>query len=112
MLRAAEGSWFSGTFLHPVMLRSPASRTAFAGVSRGSLGPHADSDEDTLRHGELLLAELYRSSVSGRIATGPRPGSNLKYPLTKPMPGRYLCDRPDLLKELSVQLPQLKAKYQ
>ena len=36
MLRAAEGSWFSGTFLHPVMLKSPASRTAFAGVSQGS----------------------------------------------------------------------------
>jgi hypothetical protein len=28
------------------------------------------------------------------------------------MPGRYLCDRPDLLKDLGVQLRQLKARYQ
>ncbi len=41
-----------------------------------------------------------------------RPGPNLDYVLTKPMPGRYLCDRPDLLKDLGVQLRQLKARYQ
>lgn len=41
-----------------------------------------------------------------------RPGPNLNYVLTKPLSGRYLCDRPDVLKELGVLLPQLKAKYQ
>ena len=41
-----------------------------------------------------------------------RPGPNVDFPLTKPMPGRYLCDRPDLLKALGVQLHQLRARYQ
>ena len=43
-------------------------------MERRGLGPQADPDEDTLRHEEPLLAELYSSSVSGRIATGPRAG--------------------------------------
>ena len=43
-------------------------------MERRGLGPHAGPDEDTLRHEEPLLAELYSSSVSGRIATGPRAG--------------------------------------
>jgi len=41
-----------------------------------------------------------------------RPGPNVDYVRTKPVPDRYLCDRPDLLKDLGVQLHQLKAKYQ
>jgi hypothetical protein len=41
-----------------------------------------------------------------------RPGSNPNYPVTKPLTGRYLCDRPDVLKELRVLLPKLKAQYQ
>jgi hypothetical protein len=43
-------------------------------MERRRLGPQADPDEDRLRHEEPLLAELYSSSVSGRIATGPRTG--------------------------------------
>jgi hypothetical protein len=43
-------------------------------MERRGLGPQADLDEDTLKHEEPLLAELYSSSVSGRIATGPRAG--------------------------------------
>jgi hypothetical protein len=43
-------------------------------MERRGLGPHADAAEDTLRHDEPLLAELYGASVSGRIATGPRAG--------------------------------------
>ena len=43
-------------------------------MERRGLGPQADSGEDTLRHAEPLLAELYGASVSGRIATGPRAG--------------------------------------
>jgi hypothetical protein len=41
-----------------------------------------------------------------------RPGPDVDYVRTKPLPGRYLCDRPDLLRDLGVQLRQLKAKYQ
>ena len=79
MLRAAEGSWLSGTFLHPVMLKWPALRTAFDGVSRGSWkgaawGRIPVQMRITLRQEEPLLAELYSSSGSGRIATGPRAG--------------------------------------
>ena len=43
-------------------------------MERRGLGPQADPGEDTLRHDEPLLAELYGASVSGRIATGPRAG--------------------------------------
>ena len=43
-------------------------------MERRGLGPQADPGEDTLRHDEPLLAELYGASVSGRIATGSRAG--------------------------------------
>jgi len=44
-------------------------------LERCALGTQADPAEaDTLWHDEPLLAELYRASVSGRIATGPRAG--------------------------------------
>jgi len=46
-------------------------------MERRGLGPHADAGEDTLRHDEPLLAELYGASVSGRIATGPRAGRRI-----------------------------------
>ena len=51
-----------------------AARAAHEGPCSQGWGPQADPDEDTLRHEEPLLAELYSSSVSGRIATGPRAG--------------------------------------
>ncbi len=41
-----------------------------------------------------------------------RPGPNVDYVRTKPMPGRYLCDRPDVLRNLAPELHRLRAKYQ
>jgi hypothetical protein len=44
-------------------------------LPRRGLGLQADPAEaDTLWHDEPLLTELYSTSVSGRIATGPRTG--------------------------------------
>ncbi len=41
-----------------------------------------------------------------------RPGPNLDYVRTKPVPDRYLCDRPDLLKDLAAELHRLKTEHQ
>lgn len=41
-----------------------------------------------------------------------RPGPKVDYVQTKPVPGRYLCDRPDLLRDLAEELRKLKARYQ
>ena len=47
-------------------------------LERRGLGPQADCDEsDTLRHRQPMLAELYRASISGRVATGPRAGRRI-----------------------------------
>jgi hypothetical protein len=47
----------------------------FNELQRRSLGPQSDPEEtDRLRRDQPLLAELYRASVCGRIATGPRVG--------------------------------------
>jgi hypothetical protein len=42
-------------------------------MEKRGMGPEADS-QDTLQLDEPLLAELYRASISGRVATGPRSG--------------------------------------
>ena len=47
-------------------------------LERLGLGPQADPEEaDSLARDQPLLAELYRASVSGRIATGPRAGRRI-----------------------------------
>jgi len=47
-------------------------------LERRGLGPQADHDEsDPLVRNEPLLAELYSTSISGRVATGPRAGRRL-----------------------------------
>jgi hypothetical protein len=46
-------------------------------MERRGLGAQTDPGEDTLRHDEPLLAELYGASVSGRIGTGPRAGRRI-----------------------------------
>jgi len=44
-------------------------------LERRGLGPQANPEEaDGLAREQPLLAELYRASVSGRVATGPRGG--------------------------------------
>jgi Beta-galactosidase len=40
-----------------------------------------------------------------------RPGSDINYPLTKPLSGRHLCDRPEVLKALAARHRELKAQY-
>jgi Beta-galactosidase len=40
-----------------------------------------------------------------------RPGSGITYPLTKPLSGRHLCDRPEVLKALAERHRELKVKY-
>jgi hypothetical protein len=50
-------------------------RRILALLERCGLGPRADPDEaDPLRRDQSFLAELYGTSVHGRIATGPRAG--------------------------------------
>jgi hypothetical protein len=39
-----------------------------------------------------------------------RPGSDIDYPLTKPLAGRHLCDRPEILKALAERHRELKAQ--
>lgn len=44
-------------------------------MEQRGLGPQADPEEaDTLRRDQPLLAELYGTSILGRVATGPRAG--------------------------------------
>ena len=53
-------------------------RRIHALLERRGLGPEADPDEaDPLRRDQPLLAELYGTSVQGRIATGPRAGQRV-----------------------------------
>ena len=83
MLRAAGANWSSGMFPRREMLKSPASWSAFVGVSRGSWkgaawGRKADPAEDGLSHDEPLLAGLYGAPVSCRIVTGRRAGMLLE----------------------------------
>ena len=47
-------------------------------MEKRGLGSQADPDEaDGLRRDEPLLAELYGTAVSGRVATGPRAGMRI-----------------------------------
>lgn len=40
-----------------------------------------------------------------------RPGAEFEYPITKALPGRYLCDKPDLLRELADGHRRLDEQY-
>ncbi len=47
-------------------------------MEQRGLGPQADPEEaDALRRDEPLLTELYRASIAGRVATGPRAGKRI-----------------------------------
>jgi hypothetical protein len=47
-------------------------------MEQRSFGPQADPEgADALRRDEPLLAELYSTSISGRVATGPRAGKRI-----------------------------------
>ena len=65
-----------------------------------------------VRHVNYYAFRVGDWRVSEQDWPAARPGANLNYPVTKPLPGRYLCDKPDLLRELAERHRQLKEKYQ